>query len=568
MLQQQSPFHQSFAVHTGAMALKRRDILAHRDAQTLIASVLFVALCVVFRRFDIDDAFISYRYARHLGDGLGPVMNAGEHVEGVSNLPWTGLLGLLSAAGLEPHAAAPFLGIVCGFLAIGLVSELASRLTGDTRAGGPAALLFAAWAPIAAWSVSGMETLAYTAAITWLFLEALRDPPPAGRGTGTGLVLGLVAALRPEGLLLALPLVAAAPRPGRWHLRAGLGAAVILGPLVAFRLVYYGDWLPNPVYAKATLGTAALGSGLLYVGKMLAAFPIHFGSLLVARALLPSAAAARLLLGWVGVQVVFAFLVGGERFPGYRFLVPAWPAVAVACELGLRALRRRELRAQRPARVVALLCGVVGIVLVVTPGWIEPLAGGLLRLARTYRDAPAHAARLAAETRFLGAVLVGVSLCVWYRVLSDARLRDVQPVGGTKAARKRAHVAGRVIHESDAARRAMAGALGLGLIMTLLPAVLDPALRACRSADPAAHYGRQVGEWLRAHAAESTLVATNGAGSLPYFSELPVIDMLGLTDAHIARTRPDPSQWIGHEKGDAAYVLGRRPDIIVLGGPE
>jgi hypothetical protein len=41
-----------------------------------------------------------------------------------------------------------------------------------------------------------------------------------------------------------------------------------------------------------------------------------------------------------------------------------------------------------------------------------------------------------------------------------------------------------------------------------------------------------------------------------------------LTDAHIARSRADRAQWVGHERGDGAYVLGRRPDIIIFGGPE
>jgi len=34
----------------------------------------------------IDDAYISVRYAHNLTAGLGLVFNAGEHVEGYSNL--------------------------------------------------------------------------------------------------------------------------------------------------------------------------------------------------------------------------------------------------------------------------------------------------------------------------------------------------------------------------------------------------------------------------------------------------------------------------------------------------
>ncbi len=44
----------------------------------------------------IDDAYISYRYAQNLVSGNGLVFNIGEYVEGYTNLLWT----LLIAAGL------------------------------------------------------------------------------------------------------------------------------------------------------------------------------------------------------------------------------------------------------------------------------------------------------------------------------------------------------------------------------------------------------------------------------------------------------------------------------------
>ena len=85
------------------MARKRRDVLAHRDLFSAGAILLFVVQAAWFHRFALDDAFISYRYARNLAAGIGPVMNAGERVEGVSNLPWTALLGLLGRIGHDRH---------------------------------------------------------------------------------------------------------------------------------------------------------------------------------------------------------------------------------------------------------------------------------------------------------------------------------------------------------------------------------------------------------------------------------------------------------------------------------
>jgi len=77
-----------------------------------------------------------------------------------------------------------------------------------------------------------------------------------------------------------------------------------------------------------------------------------------------------------------------------------------------------------------------------------------------------------------------------------------------------------------------------------------------------------VGRLLRATNKPASLLAINAAGIVPYVSGLRTIDMLGLTDAHIAHRDIDLGHGaIGHEKHDAAYVLERRPDLIVLGLP-
>ena len=75
----------------------------------------------------------------------------------------------------------------------------------------------------------------------------------------------------------------------------------------------------------------------------------------------------------------------------------------------------------------------------------------------------------------------------------------------------------------------------------------------------------RVGRWMRDHFPPDAVLATNTAGSIPYFSELAVIDMMGLNDRVIANRRELPEGWKGIEKGDGAYVLSRRPDYIQLG---
>jgi len=77
--------------------------------------------------------------------------------------------------------------------------------------------------------------------------------------------------------------------------------------------------------------------------------------------------------------------------------------------------------------------------------------------------------------------------------------------------------------------------------------------------------GRRVGEWLGERLAPDDWIAVNTAGAVPYFSRLPAIDMLGLTDAQIAR-RPVyivSEGWAGHRRGWGEYVLRRRPRSVL-----
>src|SRR5580698_4569692 len=60
--------------------------------------------------FTIDDAYISFRYARNLARGLGLVYNAGEHIEGYTNFFWTVLLAGGIRLGLDPVLLAKVLG--------------------------------------------------------------------------------------------------------------------------------------------------------------------------------------------------------------------------------------------------------------------------------------------------------------------------------------------------------------------------------------------------------------------------------------------------------------------------
>ena len=83
-----------------------------------------------------------------------------------------------------------------------------------------------------------------------------------------------------------------------------------------------------------------------------------------------------------------------------------------------------------------------------------------------------------------------------------------------------------------------------------------------------------LGETLqRAFHEQQPRIAVDAAGALPFYSKLPVLDMLGLCDRTIATT-PFPA-WIdtvragipkppGHMRGNGEYVIAQQPDLLTF----
>ncbi|KQS92522.1 glycosyltransferase family 39 protein [Chryseobacterium sp. Leaf394] len=78
--------------------------------------------------------------------------------------------------------------------------------------------------------------------------------------------------------------------------------------------------------------------------------------------------------------------------------------------------------------------------------------------------------------------------------------------------------------------------------------------------------GMQLGENLKSAFPKHTLIAVTAAGCIPYSSQLPTVDMLGLNDYYIPRHPPANfgNGPLAHELGDANYVMKRNPDIIIF----
>ncbi len=108
--------------------------------------------------------------------------------------------------------------------------------------------------------------------------------------------------------------------------------------------------------------------------------------------------------------------------------------------------------------------------------------------------------------------------------------------------------------------------LGFLLIAGVIDAKFDPMTDWARWQPVASNEDlnvdglKEIGHYLRVVSEPGDFFAATEAGAMPYYSELPFIDMLGLVDGHIAKLSGGL-----HQKGDAAYVLGREPRFVVLG---
>lgn len=110
-------------------------------------------------------------------------------------------------------------------------------------------------------------------------------------------------------------------------------------------------------------------------------------------------------------------------------------------------------------------------------------------------------------------------------------------------------------------------ALGIGMGATLMLLKADDVRYA-----PGIRNGHEdnalLADWLGNNFPPNTVLALNHVGVIPYRTGMPVIDMLGLNDHHIARAkvarmRPNLKTYIGHIKYDGDYVCEKKPDIVI-----
>ena len=237
------------------------------------AEFLIPTLAVIVRLIPgprtIDDAYITFRYARNLLDGHGLVYNPGEAVLGTT----TPLFALLMAAlGLPlggPEAPFPEIALVVSALAdavtVFLLIRIGGRL-GSSAAGVASALIWAVHPWSVTFAIGGMETSLFVALLSATFYLHLSGQPIVAAAAG-----GLALITRPDALIFLAPLFldrlwvtlrkSDSASPIGWREATAFGAPV--GLWVVFSMLMYASPIPQSLSAKAVAYELPASAGLV-----------------------------------------------------------------------------------------------------------------------------------------------------------------------------------------------------------------------------------------------------------------------------------------------------------------
>lgn len=346
-----------------------------RRASTHLALLVGVQLLFAFRFwFVCDDAYITYRYAKHWAQGFGIVFNAGEAppVEGYSDFLWLLAAAICERLGAPTDLILPAISALCGALLVGRVYAVA---TGPLALGRGASFLatglVAASPAFGVWSTSGLETMPQ-ALLTFLLFEELVFRRDEREWAVPALLMFGLALIRTEGIGW-VAVVSGASLLAAWRdgeplrgpllrlARAAAPVAALLAGYHAWRFHYYGTLVPNTALVKVSTSVASVVRGAKYVGlfvlstltPVIPALALAWGRTWTRGPLLAATVCA-------AAFPTYAAVVGGDFMPFGRMIVPGLPFAALLwAELLHELVRRRGEPSMIGAGGVAIALGLL-----------------------------------------------------------------------------------------------------------------------------------------------------------------------------------------------------------------
>lgn len=347
------------------------DLFGVREKNVPLVAGVVVVIMGVFLAWQLrwlcDDIFITFRYVDQWMAGNGIVYNPGERVEGYTHPLWLVLLSGWKLAGFELPTGAMALGLVSFGMVLGVTAFVSSRLSSHWwSAWSPAALALALHYDSRVWATGGLETSLFTLLFTASVLIPVlfrSDSPRVLFACGSCLTLAILT--RPEAVLLIPVLLVffilkleANGETRRKLVRTitpfFLPLVAVMIPYAVWKLLYYGDLLPNTYYAKSAGGLRYM-QGFVYLWMYVKGYPTSLFLLLVPlaawklkgnsgnplkriRQIVSEPRGALLFLGAssLGIYILFFVARVGGDFMYARFLIPLVPIAFLSVETAVR----------------------------------------------------------------------------------------------------------------------------------------------------------------------------------------------------------------------------------------
>lgn len=247
----------------------------------------------------VDDAGISYVYARNLAAGHGLVSQPGmEPVEGYSNFLWIIIMVPFFFLNVfDPFITGKAISLALVALTFYLLHKSLHLLSeGNVVVSFTVLSCLALNASFTAWTCSGLENPLFVALLAGLLYQQIRyiDKRYSSFHVPmfSGLLVSALAMTHPDGIAYAFvfPLTIALALLSKQRsgvlslLRAlamyAISLIVVLGGFILFRYLYFGDILPNTYYVKGGPSLKVLVPSLTLQGGYLTKFQQISGSVL------------------------------------------------------------------------------------------------------------------------------------------------------------------------------------------------------------------------------------------------------------------------------------------------
>ncbi|MBI3541037.1 MAG: hypothetical protein HY073_02730 [Deltaproteobacteria bacterium] len=275
----------------------------------------------------IDDAYISFQYAKNLILGNGLVFNPGERVEGYTNFLWIVFLAPIYFLSTLLHfdftTAAIFLNVALALVDVVILYRISRRIFQNDWIAVSFVLLFTVLDnSFQVYAMSGMEN---HLVILWMLLSIdLSLKETRCQPYWLGLVFALACMTRPDAGLF----VGAYFLTRRFHWRTLGFFCFVFGVYFIWRYFYYGDILPNTYHLKVGKGLGALTRGWEYTKSFFE--DRYYLPLLSITALFGiSQPLIRWLLVFLLLQIAYVTYVGGDFYTGQRFYLVLIPIMAL-----------------------------------------------------------------------------------------------------------------------------------------------------------------------------------------------------------------------------------------------